>query len=200
VQRSLPIKNKTLTPNLSKHRKFVSRHSPFAQRMIAWPAIYHLVGLARGRLRRRNPGPPPFSSMNSTPAISKARRTARSLASVMDVPSSTKVIGTRANSFGFVSQNRVGAYRKAIECLCFYAYRLANKMGSGGSSTRPAHPHQKPKSQIYRLAKGAPLIPIHHRLPPCGIGEDDRERARRTRAWSFCETKPIQVIYAAPQT
>jgi hypothetical protein len=99
------------------------------------------------------PGPPPISSMNSTPAISKARRTARSLASVMDVPSSTKVIGTRANSFGFVSQNRVGAYRKAIECLCFYAYRLANKMDSGGSSTRPAHPHQKPKSQICASSK-----------------------------------------------
>jgi hypothetical protein len=34
----------------------------------AWPAIYHLAGFARGRLRRRNPGPLPFSSMNSTPA------------------------------------------------------------------------------------------------------------------------------------
>jgi len=31
AQRSLPIKNR-LTPNLSKYRKFVSRHSPFAQR------------------------------------------------------------------------------------------------------------------------------------------------------------------------
>jgi hypothetical protein len=31
------------------------------------------------------PGPPPFSSMNSTPANSKVRRTARSLAAVMDV-------------------------------------------------------------------------------------------------------------------
>src|ERR1019366_6609542 len=38
-----------------------------------------------GGLSRRTPGPPPFSSMNSTPAISKARRTARSLAAVMDV-------------------------------------------------------------------------------------------------------------------
>jgi hypothetical protein len=93
VQRSLPIKNKTLTPNLSKHRKFVSRHSPFAQRMIAWPAIYHLAGLARGRLRRRNPGPPPFSSMNSTPAASKACRTARSLAAVIEV--STSASSTR---------------------------------------------------------------------------------------------------------
>jgi len=38
-----------------------------------------------GGLRRRTPGPPPFSSMNSTPAISKVRRTARSLAAVIDV-------------------------------------------------------------------------------------------------------------------
>ena len=38
-----------------------------------------------GGFRRRTPGPPPFSSMNSTPAASKARRTARSFAAVMDV-------------------------------------------------------------------------------------------------------------------
>jgi hypothetical protein len=32
----------------------------------------------------RTPGPPPFSSMNSTPADSKARRTAKSFAMVME--------------------------------------------------------------------------------------------------------------------
>jgi hypothetical protein len=37
------------------------------------------------RFRRRTPGPPPFSSMNSTPAASKARRTAKSLAAVIEV-------------------------------------------------------------------------------------------------------------------
>ena len=36
-------------------------------------------------LRNRTPGPPPFSSMNSTPANSMPRRTARSLAAVIDV-------------------------------------------------------------------------------------------------------------------
>jgi hypothetical protein len=35
--------------------------------------------------RRRTPGPPPFSSMNSTPAASRAWRTAKSLATVIDV-------------------------------------------------------------------------------------------------------------------
>ena len=39
-------------------------------------------------LRRRTPGPPPFSSMNSTPAASRARRTARSLAAVIEVSAS----------------------------------------------------------------------------------------------------------------
>src|SRR3954467_10574076 len=34
---------------------------------------------------RRTPGPPPFSSMNSTPAVSKARRTAKSFAAVIEV-------------------------------------------------------------------------------------------------------------------
>jgi hypothetical protein len=38
--------------------------------------------------RRRTPAPPPFSSMNSTPAVSNARRTARSLETVIDVASS----------------------------------------------------------------------------------------------------------------
>src|SRR5262249_8583966 len=37
------------------------------------------------RLRRRTPGPPPSSSMKSTPAASRVRRTAKSLAAVIDV-------------------------------------------------------------------------------------------------------------------
>jgi hypothetical protein len=50
--------------------------------------IYFLGGLGRRRCRKRTPGPPPFSSMNSTPAASKARRTAKSLATVREVLSS----------------------------------------------------------------------------------------------------------------
>jgi hypothetical protein len=54
-------------PACEGHRKFVSRHySPFAQRYrLLWHAIYHFAVFARGRLRRRTPGPPPFSSMNA---------------------------------------------------------------------------------------------------------------------------------------
>ena len=37
------------------------------------------------RLRTRTPGPPPFSAMNSTPAISKACRIAKSFAAVREV-------------------------------------------------------------------------------------------------------------------
>jgi predicted phage-related endonuclease len=44
-----------------------------------------------GGLRRRTPGPPPFSSMNSTPADSRARRIAWSLAAV-------STVGPSANS------------------------------------------------------------------------------------------------------
>src|SRR5262245_43422459 len=50
--------------------------------------IYLLGALGRRRCRKRTPGPPPFSSMNSTPAASKARRTAKSLAAVIEVSSS----------------------------------------------------------------------------------------------------------------
>src|SRR6516162_4062073 len=49
---------------------------------------YFLGALGRRRCRKRTPGPPPFSSMNSTPAVSRARRTAKSLAAVIDVWSS----------------------------------------------------------------------------------------------------------------
>ena len=49
---------------------------------------YFLGALGRRRCRKRTPGPPPFSSMNSTPAASRARRTAKSLAAVIDVWSS----------------------------------------------------------------------------------------------------------------
>src|SRR5450759_5739362 len=44
----------------------------------------YLGCFGRWRLRSRTPGPPPFSSMNSTPANFKARRTARSLAAIID--------------------------------------------------------------------------------------------------------------------
>jgi hypothetical protein len=44
-----------------------------------------------GGFRRRTPGPPPFSSMNSMPAASKVRRIARSLAAV-------RAVGPSANS------------------------------------------------------------------------------------------------------
>src|SRR6516225_8134185 len=40
------------------------------------------------QLLNRTPGPPPFSSMNSIPAASRARRMARSLGIVIEVTSS----------------------------------------------------------------------------------------------------------------
>ena len=48
-------------------------------------ASSHRLGFAG--FRRRTPGPPPFSSINSTPADSKARRIARSFAAVSEVSS-----------------------------------------------------------------------------------------------------------------
>jgi hypothetical protein len=48
----------------------------------------YLSVLPLGGFRSRTPGPPPFSSMNSTPAASSARRTDKSFAAVIDVSSS----------------------------------------------------------------------------------------------------------------
>src|SRR5215831_2394306 len=50
--------------------------------------FYFLGALGRRRCRKRTPGPPAFSSRNSTPAASKVRRTAKSLATVSEVLSS----------------------------------------------------------------------------------------------------------------
>jgi hypothetical protein len=49
--------------------------------------VAYLPGFLWVRLRSLTPGPPPFSSVNSTPAASNARRTAKSLAAVIDVSS-----------------------------------------------------------------------------------------------------------------
>jgi hypothetical protein len=51
-------------------------------------ATNYFLGALGRRCRKRTPGPPPFSSMNSTPEASKARRTAKSFAAVSEVWSS----------------------------------------------------------------------------------------------------------------
>ena len=71
-----------------RDRKAVAGYAVRAAVLIAWPGIHHLEGFARWRLRRRTPGPPLFPSMNSTPADSRARRTAKSFAAVIEVSSS----------------------------------------------------------------------------------------------------------------
>ena len=45
--------------------------------------LFGALGFAR--CRKRTPGPPPFSSMNSTPAASNAPRTDKSFGAVIDV-------------------------------------------------------------------------------------------------------------------
>jgi hypothetical protein len=62
-----------------------SRNRPIAA---GYSATNYFLGALGRRCRKRTPGPPPFSSMNSTPAASKARRTAKSLAAVIEVSSS----------------------------------------------------------------------------------------------------------------
>jgi hypothetical protein len=52
------------------------------------PVPSHFRDFSFDRLRRRTPGPSPFSSMNTTPAASRARRTAKSFATVREVSSS----------------------------------------------------------------------------------------------------------------
>ena len=66
----------------------------------------------RRRWRKRTPGPPPFSSMNSTPAASKARRTAKSLAVVIDVSSSVSSARRIVVTLKAVSRARSSALQR----------------------------------------------------------------------------------------
>ena len=63
----------------------------------------------RWRFRSRTPEPPPFSSINSTPATSKARLIASSLAAVRDVPFSA----TSARLIVFTPTER---FPRQIDC------------------------------------------------------------------------------------
>ena len=74
--------------------------------------IYFLGALGRRRCRKRTPGPPPFSSMNSTPAASKVRRTAKSLAVVIDVSSSVSSARLIVVTLRAVSRARSSALQR----------------------------------------------------------------------------------------
>ena len=74
--------------------------------------IYFLGALGRRRCRKRTPGPPPFSSMNSTPATSKARRTAKSFAVVIDVSSSVSSARRMVVTLRAVSRARSSALQR----------------------------------------------------------------------------------------
>jgi hypothetical protein len=90
---NVPLRNDqrnepTFRPPLINDRTFTSLQLNRFRLGLANQPWFHFRNRAFGDLRSRTPGPPPFSSMNSTPADSKARRTARSFAAVMDVSSS----------------------------------------------------------------------------------------------------------------
>jgi len=74
--------------------------------------FYFLGALGRRRCRKRTPGPPPLSSMNSTPAASKARRTAKSFAVVMDVSSSVSSARRIVVTLRAVSRARSSALQR----------------------------------------------------------------------------------------
>jgi hypothetical protein len=70
-----------------------SQHQPVAVLRSGAISIDYFRGFSFADLRRRTPGPPPFSSMNSTPAASRARRMASSFAAVSEVaPSATSAL------------------------------------------------------------------------------------------------------------
>ena len=75
----IPCGNKLTHPN----ERWQIRHRQKAP----WVFVQWHYFFGRWRFRSRTPGPPPFSSMNSTPATSKARLIASSLATVRDVHS-----------------------------------------------------------------------------------------------------------------
>ena len=71
--------------------------------------IAYLLGFLWTRFRSLTPGPPPFSSVNSTPAASKARRTAKSLAAVIDVSSAVSSARRDGRRAPLASRTRAGS-------------------------------------------------------------------------------------------
>ena len=74
------------------------------------PHRFCLVGF-----RSRTPGPSPFSSMNTTPAPSRARRTARSLAAVMEVSPSANSARRIVATLNELSRARSSALHRISE-------------------------------------------------------------------------------------
>ena len=108
--------------------------------------IYFLGALGRRRCRKRTPGPPPSSSMNSTPAASSARRTAKSLAVVIDVWASVSsarriVVTPRVDSRARSSALQRRRARAALICAlvrgfsfiltCLIPYGIIHTVQSG---------------------------------------------------------------------
>ena len=83
-----------------------------------------LGALGRRRCRRRTPGPPPLSSMNSTPAASKARRKVKSLATrrFSDFRFNYSVLGDTVNI-----ASRLEARTKDPSC-----HQLGNRQNAKG--------------------------------------------------------------------
>src|ERR1700722_4107397 len=92
-------------------------------------------------LRRRTPGPPPFSSMNSTPAASRVRRTARLLAEVIEVSpsanSARRIVATlnelsraRSSALHLISERAARIWPLVNEVIfsltLFIAYAIFN--------------------------------------------------------------------------
>jgi hypothetical protein len=82
---------------------------------------FHVASLGLARRRKRTPGPPPFSSMNSTPAVSNVRRTVRSFAAVMLVSfSDSQLVGlwpdpTRTDGLDLLRSSRLERERREFE-------------------------------------------------------------------------------------
>src|SRR5882762_7683142 len=75
--------NEPRSPNLAKLQ---FRLAKYPANLLGIPGHYFFFELPLG-FRNRTPGPPPFSSMNSTPAVSRARRTAKLFETVIAVTS-----------------------------------------------------------------------------------------------------------------
>ena len=91
---------------------------------------HQLVGFrVSGLLRRRTPGPPPSSSINSTPASSRTRRTAKSLAAVSDVSPSVSSARRMVRRLTVDSHERSAAVRPMAGLLSFFREGTTERSG-----------------------------------------------------------------------
>jgi len=160
----------------------------------------HFFGLSLACFRRRTPGPPPFSSMNSTSAASKARRTARSSAAVIDVSSMANSAPGHNFLRLFVSECRTSIdlvllhLKPSSSLFVFRGLTLANAGASAPDRRKPLHNTCSKRNFTVLIPR--PVIRLDHRHENVELVTLWRPNGRSAKLLDLRKCGPVGFISA----